>query len=160
MNGVCYNHSMNTLINVRELKQEEIEAARELIFETFSRFVAPDCTAEGIECFRKFLYGDRILLTATFYGVFEADALQGALVYQKDRGHICAFFVRDGLQGKGYGGTLMRWFLQNIAEGDVTVNASAYGVPVYERFAFTATDAKQCKNGMSFTPMKRKNTSP
>lgn len=144
---------MNTKI-VRELHNSKLQTARTLILETFLQFIASEYTAEGVETFRHFLYDERLPENARFFGVFDGD-LQGVLIYQPVRKHICAFFVRNGRQGHGYGGTLMRWFLENIAEPFVTVNASTYGVPVYERFGFTATDKKQCKDGISFTPMKR-----
>ncbi len=138
---------------VRELQSGETEAARTLIWETFLQFVAPEYSAEGVETFRKFLFDERLENDTCFYGVFDPE-LQGVLIYRPEQKHICAFFVRNGKQGHGYGGALMRWFLEHVAKDVVTVNASSYGVPVYERFGFTVTDETQCKDGIRFTPMK------
>lgn len=138
---------------VRKLSAEELPEARELILETYIRFVAPDCTEEGKENFRSFIYDERLPVQADFYGVFDGNILQGALAVRK-KTHICAFFVRNGEQGKGYGGALMRGFLKDSSAEELTVNASRYGKPVYEKFGFIATDIEQLKDGMRFTPMK------
>lgn len=139
-------------ITVRRLDEEELPAARELVLETYSKFVAPDCTEEGRERFRAFLYDERLPKQAEFFGVFDGIELQGALFVR--RTHICAFFVRNGEQGKGYGGALMRGFLKQSTEKEITVYASRYGKPVYEKFGFLPTDEEQLKDGMLFTPMK------
>lgn len=138
-------------VSVRKLKGKQIESARELIYETFTQFVAPDFTEEGIENFRKFLYDETLPGRAVFYGVFRGHALKGALAVENNA-HVCAFFVKNGEQGKGYGGRLMRGFLER-SEPEVTVNASPYGKPVYEKLGFTATEDEQMKDGMRFTPM-------
>ncbi len=87
-----------------------------------------------------------------FFGVYEGKRLQGALVAEKDGSHIRAFFVRTDEQGQGFGGTLMRYFL-NLHQGAVTVNASRYGKPIYEKFGFRAVSEETQKDGILFTPM-------
>lgn len=143
---------LRTAYAVRTLTKEEIPAAKELIFETFTRFIAPDYTEEGKETYRKFLFESGLEKEAEFYGVFDGNALQGALAVSGT--HIRAFFVRCGQQGKGYGGALMRAILNKISAGEITVNASRYGKPVYEKFGFAATDEEQQKDGIIYTPMK------
>lgn len=144
----------NDCRTIRKLTEDEICGARTLIVGTFTRFVAPRFTVEGVENFLRMLYGDPLLRSADFYGIFEGD-LQGVLAYQSGTGHICAFFVRDGQQGRGYGGALMRWFLEHVAAAEITVNASPYARPVYERFGFVATEGLQHRDGMVFYPMRR-----
>lgn len=48
----------------------------------------------------------------------------------------------------------MRAILNKISAGEITVNASRYGKPVYEKFGFAATDEEQQKDGIIYTPMK------
>lgn len=139
-------------VSVRKLSDGELENARALVFESFSRFVAPDYTEEGINAFRAFLYNEALPETADFFGVFERSDLQGALIADKDGRHIRAFFVRAGEQGKGFGGALMQHFLAT-AQSPVTVNASRYGKPIYEKLGFAATGGELQKDGMIFTPM-------
>jgi len=125
---------------------------RTLIFESFSRFVAPDYTEEGVTNFRTFLFDEALPARCDFFGVYEGKRLQGALVAEKDGSHIRAFFVRTGEQGQGFGGTLMRYVL-NLHQGVVTVNASRYGKPIYEKFGFRAVSEETQKDGILFTPM-------
>lgn len=136
---------------VRPLREKEIQDAQRLIEESFTAFVAPEYTEEGRERFRAFIYGD-LPSVAKLYGVFEGGRLMGALAV-RDNTHVCAFFVKTGEQGKGYGGALMRYFLQNAA-GEVTVNASPYGEPVYEKLGFEPVLPRQERDGMVFTPMR------
>ena len=140
------------LIQTRPIEKTEYDEMRTLIFESFSRFVAPDYTEEGVTNFRKFLFDEALPARCDFFGVYEGKRLQGALVAEKDGSHIRAFFVRTGEQGQGFGGTLMRYFL-NLHQGAVTVNASRYGKPIYEKFGFRAVSEETQKDGILFTPM-------
>lgn len=140
------------LIQTRPIEKTEYDEMRTLIFESFSRFVAPDYTEEGVTNFRKFLFDEALPARCDFFGVYEGKRLQGALVAEKDGSHIRAFFVRTDEQGQGFGGTLMRYFL-NLYQGAVTVNASRYGKPIYEKFGFRAVSEETQKDGILFTPM-------
>lgn len=137
---------------VRPLSAKETGLAQELIWTVFCKFVAPDYTEEGVETFRKYLY-EELPQTAALYGVFEKKTLMGILAVREGK-HVCAFFVRDGEQGKGYGGKLMRYFLDRASASEITVNASSYGKPIYEKFGFAEEGGEQTKDGMKFTPMK------
>ncbi len=140
------------LIQTRPIEKTEYDEMRTLIFESFSRFVAPDYTEEGVTNFRTFLFDEALPARCDFFGVYEGKRLQGALVAEKDGSHIRAFFVRTGEQGQGFGGTLMRYVL-NLHQGAVTVNASRYGKPIYEKFGFRAVSEETQKDGILFTPM-------
>ncbi len=135
---------------VRALSPAEYPKARELILKTFTQYVAPDYEKEGIDAFRSFLYEKTE--EKLFLGVYEDRKLKGVLITERDKSHICAFFVECGQQGKGYGGMLMREFLKQT--NSVTVNASRYGKQIYEKFGFDALSEEQKKDGLIFTPMK------
>lgn len=143
-------------IRVRRLAQGEIPAAQALIWESFTRFVAPMFEAEGAENFRRFLYDLPLSDGYEWYGVFAGGMIKGALVARRDGTHIAAFFTKNGEQRRGYGGRLMRWYLANAGADTVTVNASPSGVPAYKKLGFSATDGEICKDGMRYVPMEYK----
>lgn len=147
-------------IRIRRLTEAETPEAQKLIWESFSRFVAPVFDAEGVEYFRRFVYDASLSEAHEFYGLFAGGMLKGALIAKKDGTHISAFFTKNGEQRHGYGGRLMRWYLANAGADNVTVNASPVGAPAYIRLGFTPTDKEQRREGMQFIPMihARQNT--
>ena len=147
--GKTGKHMRQREITVRPLRKREIPAARKLVWESFSRFVAPSFGEDGVKNFRRFLSDD--FPKTELYGVFAGIRLKGVLAVRER--HVRAFFVKAGQQGKGYGGTLMRWYLRQT-DGEVTVNASSYGVPAYKALGFVPLGGEQEKDGMKFTPMK------
>lgn len=143
-------------IRIHRLTADDVPAAQALIWESFSRFVAPAFDAEGVENFRRFLYDVSLSEEHEFYGVFAGGMLKAALVAKKDGTHIAAFFTKNGEQRRGYGGRLMRWYLANAGADEVTVRASPSGAPAYARLGFTATDGETRRDGMVFIPMQYK----
>lgn len=141
-------------IRIHRLAADSLPAAQSLIWESFSRFVAPAFRPEGVEQFRRFLYDVPLSDAYEWYGLFAGGMLKGALIAKKDGTHIAAFFTQNGEQGRGYGGKLMRWYLANAGADTVTVHASPAGLPAYVRLGFTATGQETEEDGMLFIPMK------
>ena len=140
-------------IACRPLEEKELPAAQALILESFTKYVAPAWTADGAERFRRFLYDAPRADGYLFYGLYAGGMLKAALAAQADGAHVAAFFTKAGEQRRGYGGRLMRWFLENAGADAVTVNASDYGLPAYRKLGFRAAGARTEQDGMAYTPM-------
>ena len=141
-------------VRIRRIAAEELPAMRALVWESFERSVAPSFAPEGVERFRFFLYDEEIGTRRDCFGVFAGGMLKGALIAEQDGSHICAFFVKNGEQRKGYGSTLMSHFLQDVCVNSVTVNAAPNAVNAYIKMGFHAESDMQYRDGMAFVPMR------
>lgn len=72
----------------------------------------------------------------------------------RDVRHIADFFVDAAYHRRGIGKALFGAMRQDYAEQVFTVNASPYGVEVYRRLGFAATDTEQLTDGLRYTPMR------
>ena len=72
---------------------------------------------------------------------------------KRGRGHVNMLFVEPAHHRQGIATALMDALLRHLDEPRVTVYASDHGMPFYLRYGFVPTDARQQKNGLTFTPM-------
>lgn len=143
---------------IKQLHQENLDSAIELIKQVFLKFEAPDYTQEGIDEFLKFLDSKDELNTLCFWGYYENNNLLGVIATRNNGNHISLFFVDENHHGKGIGRKLFD-HIYNLATDSVTVKASPYAVEIYKHFGFVPTADMQCKNGIIFIPMtKQKDT--
>ena len=70
-----------------------------------------------------------------------------------DGDHIRLLFVARADLRQGVARALLRAATKNRAGRTITVHASPYAIPAYERLGFRATTTIQSKNGMTFLPM-------
>ena len=57
-------------------------------------------------------------------------------------------------RGQGIGKKMFAHFLARTDKSHpITVNASDYGVPIYEKLGFSVTDSRKEENGIVYTPM-------
>ena len=141
-------------IRIRRLTEREIGAAQALLWESFSRFAAPARTPEGAESFRRFLHDAARSDAYEFYGLFAGGMLKGALVAAADGSRIAALFTRSGEQRRGYGGKLMRWYLQNAGADCVTADVSPAEAPAYAKLGFAAAGGAAVRQDAAFIPMR------
>ena len=146
--------SLRRRVRVRRIATEELPVARALILESFEQNVAPSFSPEGVERFRAFLSDESLAAHRACFGIFASGILKGVLIAEKDGSHICAFFVKNGEQRKGYGSTLMSHFLQDVCVNSVTVNAAPNAVNAYIKMGFHAESDMQYRDGMAFVPMR------
>ena len=148
-------------IIVRELRQDELKEASDLIFKTFYKYILPTYTMDGVEFFRdrtspislKMNTYDRSIV---IYGAFVGTTLAGVLG-SKGTNHICMFFTKNEYMGQGIGRKLFNHFLSRTNPNEpVTVNASDYGIPIYKKLGFEVVDERKEENGTVYTPMKFK----
>lgn len=146
-------------LQYRVLTPEDAPEASRLIGAAFEEFIAPDFTEEGKALFRHGMTPEEILdCTNRFYiGAFNGDALIG-LTGLRDISHICLFTVRKDYHRQGIGRRLFELLAGSVKavhpEVDrLTVHASNYAVPVYERLGFVLDQANQSEHGMVFNRM-------
>lgn len=141
-------------MEIREIKGEEIETARELIWETFKECESHSYPEEGIDTFHEFITSEEEMEKLEFFGAFEDDELLGVLATRGDREHIASFFVEVEHQGRGIGRQLFEYLLENSSSPYITVNSSVNAEPVYRKFGFTNTGSRQMSDGITFIPME------
>ena len=118
------------------------------------QFEAPDYSEEGVQSFKDFIEDKEIISTLEFWGAYDNRELKGVIATNKNRRHICCFFVKAQYHRQGIGRKLWEYLLANSSSEVITVNSSPYAVPVYRKLGFVDTDAEQLSDGMRYTPMK------
>lgn len=141
-------------MKIEILSKDRLDGALELIRETFSQFVAPYYTQEGIHSFIKYHSDKSNFDDAVFYGAFDdSGELAGVLGATDDLAHIIAFYVSRKYQKQGVGSALFKRFAEDNNNAYVTVNASPYATAVYEKLGFIEAGEMQDDGGKVFTPM-------
>ena len=139
-------------MNIREIKENEMKDALELVWQVFLEFEAPDYTEEGINEFKKSINDENWVKARDFYGAFDEDKLLGVIA-TKDINHIALFFVKGEYHRQGIGRKLYDKVKSLNNEGFFTVNSSPYAHEIYKHMGFIDTDKEQCFNGLRFYPM-------
>lgn len=150
-------------ISVREMRSGEEEEVTALVVSSFHRHVGHELSRQGVDDFLR--YADAPALAARrAAGHFTLVAAAGGallgMIEVRENRHVSMLFVDPGAMGGGVGAALYREAERRMlrARPDlerITVHASRYAVPVYERFGFHATGAEQESNGVRFIPMVR-----
>ena len=138
---------------IRNIKEEEMKSAIDLVWRTFLEYEAPDYTDEGIKEFRKSIDDEEWLKNRKFIGAFEDKKIVGVIA-TKDDNHIALFFVDGKYHRIGIGKSLFQKVKSNNITGTITVNSSPYAHDVYKHLGFKDTDKQQEVNGLRFYPMK------
>ncbi|MFQ9593448.1 MAG: GNAT family N-acetyltransferase, partial [Anaerostipes caccae] len=73
--------------------------------------------------------------------------------YEKIIRNLVSFCFLEKIQKQGIGRALWNYFLAQSRTEQITVNASPYAVPVYEKLGFQAVDDEQLTDGIRYTPM-------
>ncbi len=76
-------------IQIRKIKDTEMENAIELVMKTFLKYEAPDYTKEGIEEFKKAIYDAEWIKDRAFIGAFENDKIIGVIA-TRNGNHIAS----------------------------------------------------------------------
>lgn len=136
-----------------------------MIRDVFFEFMAPAYTEEGIAYFlsglepaalsARLASEDRFMLVAK-----DGDILAGA-VEVRGHSHISLLFTAKDYHRRGIAKELVRLAVSRCREAlpsltAVTLNSSAFALPVYQRLGFRPTGPRQERNRMVFTPMALK----
>ncbi len=146
-------------ITIRKLEDADFEEASRMIFHTFYKYILPTYTTEGIEFFRDTTSAMSFRMntfdgSVTLYGAYYEETLVG-VIGKRGTNHICLFFTHKDYMGRGIGKRLFSHFLSTTKKDvPVTVNASDFGIPIYERLGFKKDGERKEENGTVYTPMK------
>ncbi len=142
-------------MEIRVLEKSEIKKASDLVWKVFLEFDSPDYTKEGVDEFYNSVINNREYLESlTFYGAVENDEILGVIATKNGGNHIALFYVLGKCHGKKIGRKLFETAISNSPTSSLTVNASPFGVPIYEHFGFKKQKEEQFEKGLRFTPMK------
>lgn len=150
-------------MEVRELRQQEREAALDIIWQVFLIDVAPTYTQEGIDRFEQYLAIENIEKLCEsgaliMFGAFDEGELVGTISIQSV-GHICNFYVKHSCQGKGAGRKLYETACQygkhQLKKDKITVDAAPGAVEKYIHMGMKPTAPEQMIHGKRYTPMER-----
>lgn len=146
---------------VGSLPPGALNEALALVERVFMEFEAPEYPPEGVAEFLAYIEKGHIA------GMLESGQMRlwccragGRLVgvLAACGLHISLLFVDPAYHRQGIARQLLEAMLaagREFAPGEVTVNASAYGLAAYRRMGFRETGSRQTKNGITFTPMAR-----
>ncbi len=142
------------MMEIRQLLNKEKDEALLFAKKVYIESRDESYSEQGIETFCNFVNNKKITKSFKVYGAFENDILKGLIATDRQKRHICLFFVDKVSQGKGIGKELMSVVVNNNENSYITVNSSRYGVPIYEKLGFTKTEEEKEQEGLKFTPMK------
>lgn len=148
-------------IVIRELRESESRAVSDLAMRVFDEFVGHEFTEEGVRSYAEYAAADALVArhrSDHFTLVARVgEQLAGMIEFRRNR-HLSMLFVdpafhRRGIAGRLYAAARDRVVRANPSLDAITVNASRYAVPVYERLGFTADGDEQTVDGIIFVPM-------
>lgn len=143
-------------MNIRKIKDSELNSALKLVWEVFLKFEAPDYTEEGIKEFKDSLDNPEFIGKMEIFGAFIDSELIG-VISTRDKHHIALLFVREDYHKKGIGKALYKYILELNPDSFFTVNSSPYAKGFYEHFGFKCEVGEQCIKGLRFYPMLNEN---
>ena len=142
-------------MTIREILEEEMKTALDLVWRVFLEFEAPDYTKEGIEEFKKTIDDTSWVNARKFYGFFDENNNLLGVIATKDITHIALFFVEGKYHRRGIGKSLYEKVKSLNDKKFFTVNSSPYAHEIYKHLGFyDLTDTEQCIKGLRFYPMK------
>ncbi len=145
----------------RPMNANEVDDASRFVSRVFSEFIAPEYSREGIQEFHRYIEPAAFLarLQANHFTLIstERDQMVG-LIEVRDHDHISLLFVAPEFHRRGIAKELWQRALHICLAArpdltEVSVSASSYAVPVYERLGFRQSGDKQIVNGIAFIPM-------
>ena len=145
-------------LHVRLLEQAEIPTAMALVQSVFMEFDAASFAPSGVEAFLHYIQPERICRDIAIgklwvSGCFCRQELAGVAALQAPN-HISLLFVKREFHRQGVGSALFQQLKSSCERWRyLTVNASSYAVPIYQRWHFTPDAPPQEQDGVRFTPM-------
>ena len=150
------------------MRPDEVVAVSDLAQRTFDAFVGPDFTEEGVTAYSTYAAPPALRARQTsdhFTLVALVDGELAGMIEFRRNEHLSMLFVdpafhRRGVARRLYEEAVARVLRDNPVVDEVTVNASRYAVPAYEKLGFSVTGQEQTVNGIIFVPMAAALTPP
>ena len=150
---------------IKEVTNQDLKQALNLVNKVFSEFVAIDYSEQGQNTFESYLKNKLQEVTADLnsghkkiWAYYQNNAIIGVIATQ-NTSHISLMFVDKQYHNKGIAKQLLGTVLEELRAKNimqVTVNSSPYAVKIYERLGFVQTAEQQESDGIIFIPMMRK----
>ena len=153
---------MNKTIQYRFMDSgEEVEVCA-LVERVFTQFVAPDFGSDGIKEFFAFAEPEAMAKRAgpeQILIVAERDGKIAGMIETRSVNHISLLFVEQ--RGEGIAKELVKLAITECCRRQphlsiITVNASQYAKPIYQKLGFQPVDSSQTVNGITYIPMASK----
>jgi ribosomal protein S18 acetylase RimI-like enzyme len=135
---------------IRRALPEDIRPALDLALKVFIEYEMPDYAPEALENFKRSMDISRMFVA------LDGEKVVG-LINERGNGHVSMLFVDEKCHRRGVATALMNEMVDALKrEGiaRITLNASPYGIPFYERYGFKATDCVLRRDGFVFVPME------
>jgi GNAT superfamily N-acetyltransferase len=148
-------------VKYRLMKPGEESEIFDLVFRTFSEFIAPRYSRAGILEFLKYirpgLLLERLQKEHFVLLAIAQRKIIGIIEVRRNR-HISLLFVDRSYQKRGIARKLLRRTLRICMKekpdlSKITVNASPNSVEIYKRLGFRPAGSEQVKKGIRYTPM-------
>jgi len=148
-------------LEIRRLKEEELTAALNLVWEVFEQEIKPSYSEEGVQEFLKFINPDFMKDLhrkgeIIFWGAIEEELI-GTVAVRTD-GHISLFFVKNEYQGLGIGKALFQmmfhYCVEELKVKKITVNAAPQSVIKYIHMGMQQVGTEEEKCGICSVPME------
>jgi GNAT superfamily N-acetyltransferase len=141
---------------IRPALPDEAAAIAALVEPVYARFLAPEYDEQGRRVFTNYIAADAIadrLRTGSRGWVVEAPDGQLVGFIETARRHIHLVVVHADWHNRGLARRLIATATADFGSGIVTLNASPYALPIYERIGFRVTGPQVVRNGVIATPM-------
>lgn len=143
---------MNEIV-IKSLDNSYIDVCLDLVWQVFSEFETPVFPPEGSVEYKRVIEETRRKKNIKFYGALDNGVVIGVLG-MRENNHIGYFYVNSAYHKRGIGKSLFERMKEDYEKKEFTVNAAPYGVPIYTRLGFMATDTQKNVNGVIYTPMR------
>lgn len=147
---------------IRTAYRDEWQDTMRMVWKTFVKFEAPVYPKEGVRNFNDFITDETLyrMFLMGEYQMFIAkkqEEIVGAISLRTNN-HISLLFVDEIHHRQGIGSALVEYIknylVAEVGLFELTVNASPYGLPFYDKLGFKNTGNEEMKDGIIYTPMK------
>jgi len=151
-------------VKYRLMRPGEESEVFNLVFRTFTEFIAPHYSRAGVLEFLKYIRPGSLLgrlQKEHFVLLAIAQRKMIGIIEVRGNSHISLLFVDKQFQKRGIARELLRRTLRICVKekpdlSKMTVNASPNSVKIYKHLGFRQENLEQTKKGIRFTPMALK----
>jgi GNAT superfamily N-acetyltransferase len=140
--------------------QEQIVS--QLIKEVYDEFVAPDYTKEGNIFFYAYINPEAIFSRQCIQNnilLAFMDGILAGMIEMRDHSRVSLLFTRKEFMQKGIAQKLLHeaihlCLLRNPDLKSISVHASPFSIPIYQKLGFIPISTMQEANGILYMPME------